>query len=141
MGNINMTAEEFAEKHARRLKAAIPDIQAGIGKVTENPALKAAAKKNKMQANLNAAIDSGKWEAGLRRVTLESWKEAISTKGTQRLAAGIDGAHAKVVDFAGKLLAHEKSLQGVINAMPDMTFEDSVARMTNWSRGMKNFKR
>jgi len=32
-----VTPEEFAEKHNRRLKAALPDMEAGIRKVSEAP--------------------------------------------------------------------------------------------------------
>ena len=138
---INITPEEFAEKHARRLKAAIPDIQAGIQKVTESPTAKAAAKKDKMLNNLNAAVQSGKWEAGLRRVSTEEWKEKFLTKGVQRISAGIDAAKDKVTSFATALLAHESSLQNSINQMPDLTLDDSINRMTAWARGMTKFKR
>jgi hypothetical protein len=141
MAKINITASEFAEKHARRLKAAIPDIQAGIAKVTESPTAKAAAKQEKMQARLNEAIQSGKWAAGLRRVSVEDWKKAITEKGLQRIASGIDGARPKVEAFASQLLAHEANLQNAINSMPDMTLEDSIARAQAWIRGMSKFKR
>lgn len=138
---IKVTPEEFADKHARRLKAAIPDIQAGIAKVTENPTVKAAAKQDKMQSRLNDAIQSGKWAAGLRRVSLEDWKAAITNKGLQRIAAGIDGAKGKVTAFATQLLSYEATVQNEVNAMPDMTLEDSLARSNAWIRRMAQFKR
>lgn len=138
---ITITPEEFAEKHARRLKQAIPDMQKGIERVTVNPTEKAAAKKQKMQANLNEALNNGKWEAGLRRVSLEDWKKAILGKGLQRVSAGIDGAHDKVVAFATVLLPFEASLQAKINAMPDLSIQDSVARSTEWIMGMAGMKR
>ncbi len=138
---ITMTPDEFAEKHARRLKAAIPDMQKGIERVTESPTAKAANKKEKMRANLNNAIDNGKWEAGLRRVSLEDWKKQILGKGLQRVSAGIDGAKDKVTAFAAQLLPFESSLQNTINSMPDLSLEDSVARSTAWIRGMAGMKR
>lgn len=141
MSPITITPEEFAEKHARRLKAALPDMQRGIERVTESPTAKAATKRQKMQTNLNAAIESGKWEAGLRRVSVEQWKAAILGKGLQRVASGIDGARDKVVAFAGQLLEHEKALQSRVNAMPDLSLEDSVARSSEWIRGMAAMKR
>ena len=141
MARISMTPEEFADKHARRLKAAIPDIQAGINRVTESPTIKAANKKDKMKARLNESIDNGKWEAGLRRVTLESWKSAIINKGLQRISGGIDGAKDKVVAFGTQLLAYETTLQNQVNQMPDLTLEDSLARSQAWIRGMAKFQR
>ncbi len=138
---ITITAEEFAEKHARRTKAAVDDMRKGIEKITEAPTAKAASKREKMRANLNAAIDSGKWESGLRRVSLDEWKKQILGKGLQRVSAGIDGAHDKIVAFAGQLLEYEKNLQTKVNNMPDLTLEDSVARSSEWIRGMANMKR
>ena len=55
-----LTASEFQEKHARRLKAAVEDVRRGIDRVTENPCEKAAAKQDKMLTNLTAAVSSGK---------------------------------------------------------------------------------
>jgi len=138
---IRITPEEFQEKHARRLKGSIQDISAGIDKVTEAPTAKAASKEQKMLANLNSAVQSGKWRNGLNRVTLDQWKMAAKNKGLTRIAAGIDGAKDKVVQFAGQLLAHEATLQQSINKMPDLTTEDSIARATAWIRGMVKFER
>lgn len=138
---ISITPQEFQEKHARRLKAAIPDIQAGIAKVTESPTLKAAAKQDKMKNNLNAAIDSGKWAAGLRRVDVTAWKQAFTDKGVGRIAQGIDGAKDKVTNFATQLLAHEAALQTKVQSMNDMTLEDSKARAVAWIDGMSKFRR
>ena len=138
---IKITPEEFAEKQARRLKASTPDIRVGIMRVTESPTAKAADKQDKMLANLQAAVNSGKWARGLRKVTLESWKDAALNKGLGRIAAGIDAAHDKVVDFASQLLPFEDRLQGEISKMPDLTLEDNIARMTNWARGMNKFQK
>lgn len=138
---INITPEEFADKLARRLKAAIPDIQAGIQKVTENPMQKAATKKAKMLQNVTEAVQSGKWEAGLRRVSLDEWKQKFTEKGVNRIAQGIDSSKDKVVAFASQLLEYEKSLKAQIDQMPDLTLEDSLNRMTTWMRGMSKFRR
>lgn len=138
---INITPEEFADKLARRLKAAIPDIQAGIQKVTENPMQKAASKKAKMLQNVTEAVQSGKWEAGLRRVSLDEWKQKFTEKGVNRIAQGIDSSKDKVVAFATQLLEYEKTLKGQIDQMPDLTLEDSLNRMTTWMRGMSKFRR
>ncbi|MEW5992950.1 MAG: hypothetical protein AB1744_00955 [Candidatus Zixiibacteriota bacterium] len=138
---ITITPEEFAEKHARRLKAAIPDIQAGIERVTESPTAKAAAKQDKMLNNLTKAVTSGKWGAGLRRVTVDDWKHKFLSKGVARIPDGIDAAHDKVVGFAQQLLPYETALQGKIAAMPDLTVEDSVARSSMWIREMFKFVR
>lgn len=138
---IAITPEEFADKHARRLKSAVSDMIAGIDKVSEAPTLKAASKQDKMLANVSAAVQSGKWAAGLKRVSLEEWKKQFKEKGVPRVSAGIDGAHDKVVSFASQLLPYEANLQNEINRLPDLTLEDSVTRATAWIRGMSKFTR
>lgn len=136
-----LTAKEFQEKHARRLKQSTEDIRTGIERVTEAPTLKAAAKKQKMKTNLNAAIDSGKWERGLKRVTLEDWKKKAIEKGIGRIPAGIDEAAPKVVAFAEQLLPFQDKIQADIKKMPDVTLEDGIARMTKQVREMSKFQR
>lgn len=136
-----LTPEEFQEKHARRLKEALTDMQAGVEKVTESPMAKAALKKDKMRAGINKAIDSGKWEAGLKRVSLEDWKAKMVNKGLPRVAEGIDNAADKVIAFAGELNTFQDSLKKTVDALPDVTLENSIARMTTWVRGMAKFQR
>ena len=141
MAKIKVDAEEFAEKHARRLKGAIEDVRAGVEKVTESPTLKAAAKKTKMLQNLQQSVTSGKWETGLKRVSLEQWKQKTIDKGLGRIAAGVDEAHDKMVAFGAQLLAYESGLKDQVDKMPDLTIEDSINRATSWIRGMAKFER
>ena len=136
-----LTAAQFREKHARRLKGATEDMRAGIQRVTENPCDKAAAKQDKMLANLTASVNNGKWAAGLKRVSLEMWKDKADKIGVNRVAAGIDAAAAKVEAFAEQLLPHIDREVAKIAAMPDITLDDNINRMTSFIRGMSNFKR
>ena len=135
-----LTPEEFREKHNRRMKASLPDIQKGIERVTESPTAKAAAKKDKMLMGITEAVNSGKWERGLKRVTLEEWKEKTINKGLNRIAAGVDAAGPKVVAFAAKLNSFQDTLKGSVNKMPDTTQEDRINKAVAWMRGMSKFK-
>jgi len=141
MAKIKVSPEEFAEKHARRLKASIEDVRTGVEKVTEAPTLKAANKQTKMLQNLQQSVSSGKWAAGLKRVSLEEWKQKTIDKGLGRIAAGVDEAHDKMVTFGTQLLAYESGLKDQVDKMPDLTIEDSINRATSWIRGMAKFER
>jgi len=136
-----MTAEEYAEKQARRLKGATEDIRRGVMAVTEAPTAKAAAKADKMLANLTQAVQSGKWARRLKAVGLEDWRTKTLEKGLNRIAQGIDSAHAKQVEFASQLLPFEATLQAKVEAMPDATLEDSISKMVEWCRGMSKFEK
>ena len=116
-------------------------MRKGVERVTEAPTLKAAAKKDKMKQNLVAAIDSGKWEAGLKRVTLDEWKGKMIDKGLNRVAAGIDGAKDKVIAFYSEFLPHLDKISEELKKMPDLTLEDSITRMTHQVRRTSEFKR
>lgn len=136
-----LTPAEATEKHSRRLKASVEDMRRGIDKVTENPCEKAAAKKDKMLQNLTAAVNDGKWERGLKRVSLDAWKKKARDVGVNRVAAGIDAAKDKVEDFFGDLLPHIDKQKAKLANMPDITLDDNINRMTSFVRGMSEFKR
>ena len=136
-----LTPAEFQEKHARRLKAAASDIRTGIEKVTESPTKKAAAKIDKMRQNWLAKIDDGTTKRRLEAVPLEAWKTQAINVGIGRIAQGIDGAAAKVVSFAEKLLPAVDAAQNKVKVMPDLTLEDNINRMTTFVREMSKFRK
>jgi len=136
-----LTPIEFQEKHARRLKASVEDVRRGIDRVTESPTAKAAAKQDKMLTNLTAAVNSGKWANGLKRVSLDDWKKKARDVGVNRIAAGIDAASAKVVSFAEDLLPHIDRGRDKIKGMSDVTLDDNINRMTTFIRHMAEMKR
>lgn len=136
-----VTPEEFQEKHARRLKGATDDMRRGADKVSIAPTELAVKKLDKMKANFNRAIESGKVERGLKRVTLEDWKRKYMDVGVDRVSGGIDASKEKVIAFASELLPFEDGLQNEVKKMADLTIEDSVNRSAAWIRGMSKFKR
>ena len=135
------TPAEAAEKWARNLKGSIPDIEAGVDRVTEAPGKKAAAKADKMLAGITEAVRDGTWARRVGGVTLEEWKEKMKTKGVGRIAAGVDGATAKTEDFFSQLFTYQDSIASKLAGMPDLTLEDSINRMTTWVRDMAKFSK
>lgn len=138
---VRVTAAEFQEKHARRLKAAEPDIRAGIARVDTAPGELAAKKQDKMRARLMAKIDDGTWAARVRAVTLVDWKAKATDKGIPRISQGIDAAKDKVVNFASQLLPAVQAAATKIETMPDLTIEDSIARSGSFIREMSKFRK
>jgi len=139
MARVN--AQEFQEKHARRLKGALDDMRKGVERVTESPTEKAAAKAEKMRARLIESIDSGKWQRRLKAVSLDDWKRKMLDKGVGRVASGIDDAKDKTIAFAEQLLPHVDKGRDEIQRLPDVSLEDSINRMTTFVRHMAKFKR
>lgn len=135
------TPAELAEKWQRRLSSSLPDIERGVRNVTVSPTQLAAAKQQKMLQRLTEAVQSGKWANGLKSVSLEQWREATITKGLNRIPVGAEQGRGKMEQFAAKLIPYQETLKGQINNMPDLTLQDSIARMTAWVNGMAKFKK
>ena len=138
---VKRNPNDVAQKWARNLGNAVQDIQRGVQSVTDSPMEKAAAKKDKMLQRLTEAVQSGKWEEGLRRVSLQEWKEAFIKKGIPRIAQGAAASQQKMAEFMAELLPHIEQGRAQLQQMPDLTLEDSIARVTWWVRHMSQFKR
>lgn len=133
---VKLTPAEISDKWARRTKAAVSDAVAGVNRVTESPTAKAAAKADKMKANLIAAIDDGTWAKRLNGVSLEEWKTKTAAKIGERLAGGVDGAAAKRGKFDAWLVGTLNEVLPTIDALPDLTIEDSVNRVRTFMEHM-----
>jgi len=137
---VKVNEREFAEKWARRLKGATEDIRKGVERLDKNPAEEAIKKKEKLKARLIEAIDSGRWERALAKVTLDDWKKAMINKGIGRISAGVDEAKGKMEEFGKALLAHIEAGQKELEGMPDLTLEDNIQRMEKFIRHMAKFR-
>ena len=136
-----LTPAEAREKHARNLVNAIPDARKGIEAVTVAPGIAAAAAQEKMKRNLIKSIDDGTWATNIAAVPLEEWQRLMIEKGLGNIPAGIAAAADKVEDFFSQLFPYQDNLKKDIERLPDLTLEDSIARMTTWVRGMAKFKK
>lgn len=126
---VSLDANAISEKWARRTKAAVSDVQAGVMRVTESPAAKAVSKAAKMKQNLMKSIDDGTWAKRLGAVSVEEWKTKTAQKVGERLSGGVDGAQAKRQKFDTYLVNQLNGILPKIDSMPDMTIEDSVNRV------------
>jgi len=133
-------ARTIAEKWARRLSGATEDIRQGVEQTTVNPAQEAIKKKEKLKKRWLEAIDGGKWEARLSKVSLEEWKAKMLNKGLARIPQGAEDAKPKFEDFMNQLLPYIENVKRKVNAMPDTTLEDRINRMVTFIREMAKFK-
>jgi hypothetical protein len=92
-----------------------------------------------MLANLTASVQSGRWANALNKVTLQQWKDQATNVGVNRIAAGVDAAKQKSIDFATQLLPAVDAAVAKIQGMPDLTVEDNINRMTTYIRQMATF--
>jgi len=136
-----VTPEEGARKLIDRARAAAPHIAEQVRKVTVSPTEAAAEKVEKMRTNFLRAIDDGKVERGLRRVSLSDWQSAMINKGVPRITQGLEQAEGKIVDFNRQFYPHLERVQAEVDAMPDTTLEDNIARAVHNIRRNAEFKR
>lgn len=137
-----VSPSEGADKWGRRTKQAVGDVTAGVNRVTTAPTQQAIAKIDKMQANFNRAVDEGKVERGLNRVSLQDWKTSMTQIGVGRIASGVDNKGiSKMGDFTAEFYPHLERVEAEIAAMPDTTLEDNVQRAVHNIRRNAEFKR
>ena len=133
--------QQVADKWARRIAGSTQDIIDGVNAVRTNPAEAAIAKKSKLLQNFTASVQDGRWERGLRRMSLDQWKQSMIQKGVNRVAQGADAAKPKMAQFMTEFLPFQESAQAELSALPDTTIEDSIARAAFWMRRMNSFTR
>lgn len=138
---VKLTPQQAREKHAARLKQSTQEIANQVMKVNVAPGVQAAAKVDKMRANILASLDSGKWGRRVSATSLSDWQDAMVKKGIPRIAQGIDAAAPKVEAFFGEFFPHLEKVQGELKNMPDLTLEDSITRMVHVVRRNAEFKR
>ncbi len=131
---LRTTPQEYAEKWARRTSAAVPDYQKGVQRVSVAPGVAAVAKQEKLIANFAEAVSSGKWARNTQAVSLQDWKTAASEKGGQRLASGVQAAAPGLAQKAARFLADTEQVMDRVNAMPDVTLEDRIAKSAAYQR-------
>lgn len=122
-------ASDVARKWASRLGASSEQIRQGVQGVTQNPAERAAARADAYQAGVMRAVADGRYQRGLRRVTLQSWQDSMLNKGLPRIASGATAAVPKMEAFMSKWLPHEEALKAKLASMPRGDLQTNIARM------------
>lgn len=135
------TASEVAALWKDRLLRSGDKIKSGVRAVKEAPTQRAARKKSEYVAGVMRAVDSGKWEQGLGRVTLQQWQDAMINKGVANLTTGATQAMPKVEAFLSRLLPYTAQVKETIAQMPKGTIEDGKARALAAIDMMAAFKR
>lgn len=127
---VRLSGGDITQKWMRNMGNAVNDIVDGINAVSESPAQKAIAAQDKMLQNVTQAITSGRWANQLGKVQLGDWKTKTAQKVRERLVGGVQAAQSKHQQFANWLVNRLNGVLPEINAMPDLTLNDSVARAT-----------
>lgn len=121
-------AASVSQRWQRNLAGSVEKIREGIRAVTVSPTESALAAKDRYLAGVQDAVGSGRYEAGLRSVSLQQWQEAALEKGVNRVASGAQSAQSKVQRFMETWLPAQMELSRRVASMPKGTISDSTAR-------------
>lgn len=125
---MGMTAQQVVDKWARNAAGAGESFKAGVNAVQTAPTQLAAQAADRYLTGIQNAVASGRWQQGLNRVTLESWKDAMIAKALPRIATGVNAAKPKMAEFMDRWLPYQEQLRSRIRTMPKGTLADSQAR-------------
>ena len=128
------------DKWVRNTQAGIPSYKAGVMAVTVSPTTKAAAQAQFYAQQVQAAVDSGRYQAGLQAVSLSDWQNAAVNKGANRIATGVQGAVPKMQNFLTQFLPFVASVKQRIASMPKGGTAEADARMLAAVQLMRSFK-
>lgn len=135
------SASEIADKWAASMRNSEAAYKAGINRTDVNPMEEAAKNVDGYRTGVLNAIDSGKYVAGLRRVTKEDWQAKCINLGASRIAAGAAMGKAKQQAFMDKFLPHLQAGMSKLKSMPKATLQDRIARAVAMMEHNANFKR
>ena len=142
MGRMTMkNPSDVAAKWSRNLSSSSASIQSGVQAVNVAPTQLAARQQDAYLQGVQNAVNSGKWAAGLNRVSLGDWQNAMITKGIPRIQQGATTGKPAVENFMGQLLPFIQTQQRALASMPRGGLEANLNRMTTFARAMAGFKR
>lgn len=136
-----LTPQQVSEKWQRNTAGAVQSYQAGINAVQASPMEAAAAQADRYVAGVTRSVNEGKYQAGLRRVSLAQWKQAASTKGAQRLADGSKLAQPKMEAFMNQFLPYVRQVADRVNQLPKGGLQNGINRAIAQITGNAEFRR
>ena len=137
---MSTTVQAAVAKWARNTAASSESVKQGVQAVTESPMAKAAAASDRYVQGVQNAVSSGKYQAGLMSVSLQSWKDSVITKGIPRMQQGIQSATPKVTSFMQQFLPYVQSAAAQVQSMPKGGVENGIARAAAMIRATSQFK-
>lgn len=123
-----LNAQQVADKWANNLGAASAQIKAGVLAVTVSPTEKAANRAQAYIDGVQRAVQSGKWQANLRAVTLQQWQQAMIDKGIPIIASRAMAAKNKFRAFMQAWLQYQDGIAQELFSMPRGTLQQNIAR-------------
>lgn len=111
----------------------------GVQATTKDPTALAAAQVNKLLANFQQAVSSGRWGRNLAKVGKAGWQAATIAKAAN-YGTGINASQAKYEQAMGVWMPLINAAAAQVHTMPKNTIADSAARATAFMTALHNAK-
>lgn len=134
-----LSPAQYAAKWQSKMSTSVEAYKQGIQAVTVNPAQSAIAAKELWINNLNEAAANGRYEAGLSKVTLASWKSASIDKGASNIPAGARNGTIKVEQAEREIGPQRDAI--VASLPPRGTLDQNLERASQMARAMAQLKK
>ena len=100
--NDMKTASQVAQKYAERASAASGDYVDGARTTTKDQAAAAIAAADIHKAATTAALNAGRYAAGLQKSGKAKWLKGVTEKGGNRYGEGVAGAASIYATESGR---------------------------------------
>lgn len=131
-----------AQKWSANLQNAVPSMTAGVNAVTTSPTTLAAQNQQGYLMGVQAAVQSGKWAAGLNNVSLADWKNAMVNKGIPRVQSGAVQGQPKMQAAMTKLLPFIYQARDQVNSStPRGGLQQNLQRMNQFVTLMAGYQK
>ncbi len=108
----------------------------GIEQPKHDPIQEAIASKGKWANQTQMAINNDLYAKGLSHTDINQWNAAAKTLGVQRYGPGVTAKLPKYTNFVNKFSPMLQSLMSTVDAMPNATQQDRIARSTAMQTGL-----
>ena len=120
--------QDVANKWANNIAQATDSIRQGVQAVTTAPTQLAAQAQDRYIAGVQRAVSTGKWQAGLQKVSLADWQNAMINKGIPRIGSGAAAAKTKFASFMTQFLPYVQQGVQQLQTMPRGTLDQNIQR-------------
>lgn len=114
--------------------------QRGVEGVTTAPNAKAAAALPRWVASVTSKSVQDKYVSKNQAVSLSDWQNATVTYGVPNLSRGAAKGQSKYATFATKFYPFLSSNLSKVNAMPNVTLQDRIAKAVALMQANSTFK-
>lgn len=131
---------QVVDSWAAGMNQASQKITAGVNAVTEAPGQKAAAAADLWAQRVNDPAVKAKFQRRSQAVSLGDWKQAMLSKGVNRVGAGATAAKPKFAKFMAQFLPFVQNAAAQVRTMQKGDINASIARMEAMVRATSQFQ-